>query len=115
MRAGGAGAVPPPASPCIIADRSRAHPRFTIVDAGANFGWYTTLFSRLTVPGGQVHAFEPMPPTADVLERNCHLNRCENVTINRCALGERADRGPSSRESASTRNLVAQLRMRSRP
>jgi len=72
---------------------AQVKPGFTIVDAGANFGWYTTLFSRLTGPGGQVHAFEPMPPAADVLETNCELNRCENVTINRCALGERAEAG----------------------
>jgi hypothetical protein len=33
---------------------------FTIIDAGANFGWYTTLFSRLTGPSGQVHAFDKL-------------------------------------------------------
>src|SRR5262245_7311333 len=39
----------------------------TVVDAGGNFGWYTTLLSRLVGPSGTVHAFEPMPHTARLL------------------------------------------------
>ncbi len=59
------------------------------LDVGANFGWYTTLLSRLVGPNGTVHAFEAMPTTADVLKRNCGLNDCSNVVINQCALGDR--------------------------
>jgi FkbM family methyltransferase len=61
----------------------------TIVDAGANFGWYTTFFSRAVGPNGMVHAFEPMPHTARILRANCTLNQCENVVINEIALGDR--------------------------
>jgi FkbM family methyltransferase len=59
------------------------------IDAGANYGWYTTLLSRLVGPDGSVHAFEAMPNTADVLRENCRMNECANVTINQCALGDR--------------------------
>ena len=59
------------------------------IDAGANFGWYTTLLSRLVLPNGFVHAFEAMPSTADVLRENCRINDCINVVINQCALGDR--------------------------
>lgn len=64
-------------------------PGHVVIDAGANFGWYTTLFSRLVGAGGQVHAFEPVPATSAVLRRNCELSRCRNVRVNTCALGSR--------------------------
>jgi FkbM family methyltransferase len=59
------------------------------VDIGANFGWYTTLFSDLVGPTGLVHAFEPVPDTFEVLKTNCRLNACRNVLLNNCALGDR--------------------------
>jgi FkbM family methyltransferase len=65
-------------------------PGHVVIDAGANFGWYTTLFSRLVGVGGQVHAFEPVPATSAVLRRNCELNRCRNVAVNTWALGSRS-------------------------
>jgi FkbM family methyltransferase len=34
-----------------------------IVDAGAHTGYYTLLFSNIAGAAGQVHAFEPVPPT----------------------------------------------------
>jgi FkbM family methyltransferase len=56
-------------------------------DIGANFGWYTTLFSRILGDRGKVHAFEPILDTFKVLETNCVMNRCANVNLNNCALG----------------------------
>jgi FkbM family methyltransferase len=56
------------------------------VDAGASFGWYTILFSKLVGPTGHVHAFEPMPHTFHVLQSNTTLNKCSNVTLNNVAL-----------------------------
>ncbi len=65
-------------------------PSDTVVDVGANFGWYTTLFSRRVGPGGMVHAFEPVPPTFRELERNVRLNGSPaNVRLNPVALGEK--------------------------
>lgn len=58
-----------------------------VVDAGANVGWYTTLFSLLVGRTGMVHAFEPASMTASSLRRNCDLNGCENVVIIQKALG----------------------------
>lgn len=60
-----------------------------VIDAGANFGWYTTLLSRLVGPTGSVHAFEAMPSTARILKENCEINHCENVALNQCALADR--------------------------
>jgi len=56
------------------------------IDVGASFGWYTILFSKLVGPTGHVHAFEPIPHTFDVLQKNIILNRCSNVTLNNIAL-----------------------------
>jgi FkbM family methyltransferase len=35
----------------------------TVLDIGANAGYFTLLFSDLVGPDGRVHAFEPVPPT----------------------------------------------------
>lgn len=58
------------------------------IDVGANFGWYTILFSKLVGETGSVHAFEPIPHTFEILERNVQLNKCLNVVINNVALDE---------------------------
>lgn len=61
----------------------------TCIDVGANFGWYTILFSKLVGQMGEVHAFEPLPHTYKVLKKNIHLNGCKNVVINNEALDEK--------------------------
>lgn len=59
-----------------------------VVDIGANFGWYTTLFGRLIKRGGQVHSFEPTPWIFNELQKNVTLNNIKsNVFLNQCALG----------------------------
>jgi len=62
-----------------------------IVDAGANVGAYTLLFSHLAGRRGRVHAFEPVPPTFAALA--AHLGRqarFDNVALNRLALSAAA-------------------------
>jgi FkbM family methyltransferase len=59
------------------------------VDAGANFGWYTTLMSMRAGPTGQVHSFEPLPNVFAELARNRTLAPfAEVISINNCALGD---------------------------
>ncbi len=57
----------------------------TVVDIGANLGYYTRLFSRWVGASGQVHAFEPVRPIFNVLSRN--TRDCANVKLYNCALG----------------------------
>jgi FkbM family methyltransferase len=67
----------------------RDHSCKIFVDAGANFGWYTTLFAKHAGKEGYVHAFEPVPSTFDNLQRNFDLmGRPANVKLNNLALGE---------------------------
>jgi len=65
-----------------------------VFDVGANRGSYTALFARLAAPGGEVHAFEPVPPTCEALEANLRAQGIGDVVVNRSALGEAAGELP---------------------
>lgn len=59
------------------------------LDIGANIGWFTTLFQKLTGESGHVHAFEPVPSIFEHLRRNVTMNEPpRNVTLNNIALGD---------------------------
>jgi FkbM family methyltransferase len=66
-------------------------PGMTVVDVGSNLGLYTILLSRLVGPTGRVLAFEPDPDLFSLLERNCALNDCSNVTAYHLALGSKRE------------------------
>lgn len=71
--------------------RSWLRPGDTVLDVGANFGWYTTLFRQLLGEAGAVHSFEPVPRAFKALQRHVQLNPSDTpTTINPCALGESA-------------------------
>jgi FkbM family methyltransferase len=61
-------------------------PGDSVVDVGANAGYFTLLAAACVGPSGRVHAFEPVPANADVLERNVALNDLANVRVNRAAV-----------------------------
>jgi FkbM family methyltransferase len=61
-----------------------------VFDVGANLGYYTRLFSFLVGRMGQVHAFEPAPPTSAALSRLLEAEGCRNVTVNAVAVGAAA-------------------------
>lgn len=57
----------------------------TVLDIGANLGYYSRTLSRLVGSEGNVYAVEPVPPILAVLRRN--LRHCRNVEILPYALG----------------------------
>jgi FkbM family methyltransferase len=57
-----------------------------LVDVGANIGYYTTLFSRLTGDKGKVISFEPSPLSFSILDKNARMNCLKNVVIVQKAL-----------------------------
>jgi FkbM family methyltransferase len=61
----------------------------TIVDAGANIGYYTVIGSRLVGDKGKVYAFEPDPANFALLQKNVRLNGCTNVVLEQKALSNR--------------------------
>jgi FkbM family methyltransferase len=52
-----------------------------VIDIGANVGHYTLRMSELVRSDGRVFAFEPIPPTFELLTANCALSHYRNVTL----------------------------------
>lgn len=57
----------------------------TVLDIGANVGYYTYLFQQWVGPGGRVYAVEPVPQFMANLKKNHEQH--ENVTLWNYALG----------------------------
>lgn len=55
-----------------------------ILDIGANCGWYALALAR-HCPSAQIHAFEPIPYTHGILERNIRHNGLPNIQAHRLA------------------------------
>ena len=72
----------------------------TVVDVGANIGFYTLIFARLVGETGKVIAFEPDPDNFELLQRNVELNGYRNITLVRKAL---------SRANESTRLYLSDV------
>lgn len=62
-------------------------PGMTVLDLGANQGYYTLLASRSVGNSGRVFSFEPSPRERKALALHKRLNRCKNVTIVGLAVG----------------------------
>ena len=54
-------------------------PGDSVLDIGANVGYFTVLGAKLVGPQGKVFAFEPEPSNYDVLLKNLELNGHMNV------------------------------------
>lgn len=76
-------------------------PGMTIVDVGANIGYYTLLFSKLTGESGRVYAFEPEPQNFALLQQNLARNGRTNVQVFNLAA---SDQGGESFLYLSTEN-----------
>src|SRR5712692_5589889 len=63
----------------------------TVVDIGANIGYYTVQAASLAGPQGRVLAFEPQPLVRGELIANLTLNRLSNVTVLPYALSDRTE------------------------
>ncbi len=65
-------------------------PGMTVLDIGAHHGLYTLLASKSVGRCGSVIAFEPSPRERARLAKHLRLNRCNNVSIEPCAVGDRS-------------------------
>jgi FkbM family methyltransferase len=61
-----------------------------LLDIGANLGVTTTLLAR-RFPKAKIVAFEPVPWNAANIKRMVNLFRLRNVSIEKCAIGNRDD------------------------
>ena len=64
------------------------HPGMTIIDVGANFGYYSCLFSKLVGSTGHVFCFEPTNYFRQRLVNNIYLNNYQNITVSEYALSD---------------------------
>jgi len=66
--------------------KQEVRPGQTVLDVGANLGYYTLLFARAVGVSGRVFAFEPVEDNVKLLEQNIELNGYRNVTVIRKAV-----------------------------
>jgi FkbM family methyltransferase len=59
------------------------------VDAGANFGIYTIIASKLVGDSGKVLAFEPAAETYPILDHNVEINNMTNVKVFHAAVSDK--------------------------
>ena len=83
--------------------RQRLRPGDTFIDAGANIGYLSAIAAGLVGPGGQVHAFEPVPDYFESLQSLSRLNRSRRIFARRVALGEK--QGTASISVAAGSNI----------
>jgi FkbM family methyltransferase len=60
----------------------------TVLDIGANIGYYALIESGLVGDGGTVYAIEPVTPNYKLLKSNVMLNGFRNVSTYQYALGD---------------------------
>lgn len=85
----------------------------TIVDIGANIGWYSMLAASATGLRGTVHAFEPLPANVQNLLANVRLNRYAHVQVHPYALGSDWSVAALSRDNSSNAHVMPQADGRS--
>lgn len=61
----------------------------TVIDIGANIGYYTIIAGKRVGANGKVLAFEPEENNLSLLTRNIFLNKINNVTVFKVALADK--------------------------
>lgn len=61
----------------------------TIMDIGANIGYYTLMMSRLAGKNGVVYSLEPSPSNFHSLNKNIKLNGYRNIRTYQIGIGDR--------------------------
>jgi len=62
---------------------------WTVIDVGANFGWYSIHLAQLVGQNGKIFSFEPIPETYEELNSNIKLNSFQNIKTFNLALGNK--------------------------
>lgn len=63
----------------------------TVIEAGANIGYYLVQEAEILDSDTQIHAFEPVPDNVHILEKNIRLNEIESV-VNPAAIAVGSER-----------------------
>ena len=65
----------------------------TIIDLGANIGYWTLFFAQLVGKSGKVFAFEPEPTLFEILKKNVEVNEFKNITLIQKAVSNISKKG----------------------
>lgn len=68
--------------------RHFVQPGMTVVDVGANVGYFSRLLSTLVGEKGRVIAIEPVPDTIELLRANAAMASVDNIAVLAVAAGE---------------------------
>lgn len=61
----------------------------TIIDVGANIGYYTVLLADKVGKSGKVYAFEPDKVNFEILKKNIEVNNLKNVIVVNAGVGSK--------------------------
>jgi len=64
----------------------------TVIDLGANVGYWTLLFAELVGETGRVFAFEPEPNNFKMLKKNVEINNYKNVVLEQKAVSNKTEK-----------------------
>ena len=64
-------------------------PGMTVVDIGANLGYYVLIEAAIVGRTGKVYAIEPIPGSYEILKKNVYINKYENIVeTHLCAISD---------------------------
>jgi FkbM family methyltransferase len=72
--------------------RELVKPGMTVVDVGANIGYFSLLSASLVGPTGQVHAFEPYPGYQERLKKSLAVNDLPHIRLVPFALSDKVEK-----------------------
>jgi len=87
-----------------------ATPGWTVLDIGANVGYFSVIAGVLGGPGSQVVAFEPNPRLADMLAQSIILNPSLSIDLERLGVADRLGELPLHLSSQSRNSGLSSLR-----
>jgi FkbM family methyltransferase len=71
--------------------KSRIKKDDTIIDLGANIGFFSLLFAQQIENKGKVYAFEPEPTLFELLKKNVDINNFENIEVIQKAVSNKTE------------------------
>lgn len=79
----------------------------TVLDIGANIGYYSIIYSKLVGEKGRIYSFEPTKSTYDKLLKNIQINKCKNIIPLNYALSNVNEKRKFYHAEAHDRNAFA--------